>query len=225
VPFVVLGVLTSRGLSVMGNDQDDLVLLPYTSAMKRVTGATTFRGFVVQADSPEDLNVVEQQIILLLRQHHNIRPGKDDDFTVRTQEEIAAAATATSRIMTVLLAAIASVSLLVGGIGIMNIMLVSVTERTREIGIRMAVGAHGRDIMLQFLIEAVTISSMGGVIGIFIGLGTSKALSSSLGWPTLVSVSSVLLAFFFSAAVGVFFGFYPARKASLLDPIDALRYE
>ncbi len=225
VPFVVLGVLSPRGLSMMGNDQDDVVLLPYTSAMKRVTGWMTFRSFNIQADSPEDLNVVEQQVILLLRQHHNIRAGKDDDFTVRTQEEIAAAATATSRVMTVLLAAIASVSLIVGGIGIMNIMLVSVTERTREIGIRMAVGAHGRDIMLQFLIEAVTISSMGGIIGILIGLGTSKTLSSWLGWPTLVSISSVLVAFFFSAAVGIFFGFYPARKASLLDPIDALRYE
>ncbi len=224
-PFIVLGVLSPKGLSVMGNDQDDIVIMPYTSAMKRITGNTSFGSFNVQADNAADLGVVEQQIVAILRQHHNIRPGKDDDFTVRDQEEIAAAATATSRVMTVLLAAIASVSLIVGGIGIMNIMLVSVTERTREIGIRMAVGAHGRDILLQFLIEAITISSLGGVTGILIGLGASKAMSVWLKWPTLVSVSSVVVAFLFSAAVGIFFGFYPARKASLLDPIDALRYE
>src|SRR5262249_26131599 len=161
----------------------------------------------------------------LLRQRHNIRPGRDDDFTVRNQQEIAEAATATSKIMTLLLGAIASVSLIVGGIGIMNIMLVSVTERTREIGIRMAVGAHGRDILLQFLIEAITLSSLGGVIGILGGIGSAKLLSVMAGWPPLVSGSSVVLAFLFSAAVGVFFGFYPARKASRLDPIDALRYE
>ena len=161
----------------------------------------------------------------LLRQRHRITPDKDDDFTVRNQEEIAAAATETSKVMTGLLAAIASVSLLVGGIGIMNIMLVSVTERTREIGIRMAVGARGRDVLLQFLTEAVTLSVIGGVIGIGLGFGISQLLSSKMGWPTLTSPSSVIIAFFFSAAVGIFFGFYPARKASQLDPIDALRYE
>jgi putative ABC transport system permease protein len=193
--------------------------------MKRINGGANFGSFNIQADNPQDLGVVEQQVVSLLRQHHNIRPGKNDDFTVRSQEEIAEKATESSRVMTVLVVAIASVSLAVGGIGIMNIMLVSVTERTREIGIRMAVGAHGRDIMLQFLIEAVTISCMGGLLGILIGVGASKAISIWLNWPTLVSLSSILVAFLFSAAVGVFFGFYPARKASLLDPIDALRYE
>jgi putative ABC transport system permease protein len=160
-----------------------------------------------------------------LRQRHRLGTGRDDDFTIRGQQEIADTFTATSRVMTVLLGAIASVSLIVGGIGIMNIMLVSVTERTREIGIRMAVGAHGRDILLQFLIEAITLSSLGGVIGIAMGIGSAKLLSAIAGWPTLVSATSVALAFLFSAAVGVFFGFYPARKASNLDPIDALRYE
>ncbi|HMJ06910.1 MAG TPA: FtsX-like permease family protein, partial [Chthoniobacterales bacterium] len=159
------------------------------------------------------------------RQRHNIREGRDDDFTVRNQEEIAEAATATSRVMTMLLGAIAGVSLIVGGIGIMNIMLVSVTERTREIGVRLAVGAHGRDILTQFLIEAVALSSAGGLIGIALGLVSSQILSALAGWPTAVSVSSVAVAFLFSAAVGVFFGFYPAREAARLDPIEALRYE
>ena len=225
VPFVVVGVLASKGLSVMGTDQDDVIVIPYTSGMKRVMGATTLRGINVQVATPEDLVPVQQQIISILRQRHNIRPGKDDDFTVRNQQEIAEAATATSRVMSLLLGAIASVSLLVGGIGIMNIMLVSVTERTREIGIRMAVGAHGRDILLQFLIEAVALSSMGGVIWIIVGLGTSQLLSALAEWPTLISISSIVIAFVFSAAVGIFFGFYPARKAASLDPIEALRYE
>jgi len=225
VPFIVVGILTPKGLSVMGTDQDDVVVLPYTSAMKRVTGATTLRGINVQVATPQDLVPAQQQIISLLRQRHNIRAGKDDDFTVRNQQEIAEMATATARVMSMLLGAIASVSLIVGGIGIMNIMLVSVTERTREIGIRMAVGAHGRDILLQFLIEAVALSSMGGVIGILLGLGTSQLLSAMAHWPTLISVSSIVVAFFFSAAVGIFFGFYPARKAASLDPIEALRYE
>jgi putative ABC transport system permease protein len=175
--------------------------------------------------SADRLGEVQQQIIDLLRQRHRIMPGRDDDFTVRTQQEIAEMATATSKIMTVLLGAIASVSLLVGGIGIMNIMLVSVTERTREIGIRMAVGARGRDILLQFLIEAVTLSVVGGVIGIGLGVGISRLLSAKMQWPTLTSPTSIVVAFLFSAAVGIFFGFYPARKASRLDPIEALRYE
>ncbi len=225
VPFIIVGELTPRGLSVMGTDQDDVMVLPYTSAMKRVLGTTTLRTINVQAANAVVLNEVQQQIVALLRQRHRITPGKDDDFTVRSQEEIAEHATATSKVMTVLLGAIASVSLLVGGIGIMNIMLVSVTERTREIGIRMAVGAHGRDILLQFLIEAITLSSLGGLIGIALGLGTAKALSVIAHWPTLISVSSIVVAFLFSAAVGIFFGFYPARKASRLDPIEALRYE
>ncbi len=225
VPFIIVGTLTPKGLSVMGTDQDDVVIVPYTSAMKRVTGSTTFRSFNVKVQDGADVATVQQQIVSVMRQRHNIRLGKDDDFTVRNQQEIAAMASATSRVMGMLLGAIASVSLLVGGIGIMNIMLVSVTERTREIGIRMAVGAHGRDILLQFLAEAVALSSMGGILGILLGVGASKLITALAQWPTLVSLSSVLAAFLFSAAVGIFFGFYPARKASQLDPIDALRYE
>jgi len=225
VPFTITGVLTPKGLSPQGVDQDDIVIMPYTSAMKRVIGGTTLRNINVQIADQSQIAAAQQQIISLLRQRHNIRPGRDDDFTVRTQQEIAETATATSRVMTVLLGAIAGVSLLVGGIGIMNIMLVSVTERTREIGVRMAVGARGNDILTQFLIEAVTLSSVGGLIGIVCGIGVSSVLSVYAHWPTLISISSIAVAFLFSAAVGVFFGFYPARKAAALDPIEALRYE
>ena len=225
VPFIILGVLAPKGLSIMGTDQDDVIIMPYTSAMKRLMGGTMLRTVLVQTDSFEDLNTVREQINDLLRQRHRIAEGKDDDFTVRTQEEIAQMATATSRIMSLLLAAIAAVSLIVGGIGIMNIMLVSVTERTREIGIRMAVGARSRDILLQFLVEAVTLSSLGGLIGIGLGLGTAELLSKVAGWPTLVPMTAVVVSFVFSAAIGIFFGFYPARKAARLDPIEALRFE
>ena len=225
VPFVVVGMLAPKGLSVQGQDQDDLIVIPYTSAMKRVQKVTTLGSIIVQAASPSQLTPVQQQIVELLRQNHKITPGKDDDFTVRTQQEIVEFATAQSKTMTWLLAAIAMVSLVVGGIGIMNIMLVSVTERTREIGIRMAIGARGRDILLQFLIEAVTLSVFGGILGIGCGFGVSKLIAAKLSWATLVPSEWVLYAFFFSAAVGIFFGFYPARKASQLDPIDALRYE
>ena len=225
VPFTITGVLMPKGLSTQGVDQDDIVIMPYTSAMKRVIGGTILRNINVQIGDPQQLEAAQQQIISLLRQRHNIRPGRDDDFTVRNQQEIAQAATATSRVMTLLLGAIAGVSLVVGGIGIMNIMLVSVTERTREIGVRMAVGAHGSDILTQFLIEAVTLSSVGGLIGIVCGIGASKILSAYASWPTLISISSIAIAFLFSAAVGIFFGFYPARKAAALDPIEALRYE
>jgi putative ABC transport system permease protein len=225
VPFTVTGVLTRKGLSTQGVDQDDVVIMPYTSAMKRVAGGTTLRNINVQVADAKDLAIGQQQIIDLLRQRHNIRPGRDDDFTVRNQEEIAEAATATADVMTGLLFAIACVSLLVGGIGIMNIMLVSVTERTREIGTRMAVGAHGSDILTQFLIEAVSLSSVGGVIGIIVGVVGSKAISAVKQWPSLISPGSIVIAFLFSAAVGIFFGFYPARKAAALDPIEALRYE
>ena len=225
VPFTISGTLTPKGLSTQGVDQDDIVIMPYTSAMKRVVGGTTLRNINVQISDGRQIAAAQQQIISLLRQRHNIRPGRDDDFTVRNQQEIADAATATTAVMTVLLGSIAGVSLVVGGIGIMNIMLVSVTERTREIGTRMAVGAHGSDILMQFLIEAVTLSSVGGVIGIVFGIGASQILSSYAHWPTLISLSPIIVAFMFSAAVGIFFGFYPARKAAALDPIEALRYE
>jgi len=225
VPFTITGVLTPKGLSAQGVDQDDIVIMPYTSAMKRVAGGTTLRNINVQVGDANQMDGAQKQIIDLLRQRHNIRPGRDDDFTVRSQQEIADAATATTNVMTGLLGAIAGVSLLVGGIGIMNIMLVSVTERTREIGTRMAVGAHGRDILTQFLIEAISLSSVGGILGIIIGIAAAKTIAITRHWPALISPGSIVIAFLVSAAVGIFFGFYPARKAAALDPIEALRYE
>ena len=225
VPFVIVGLLAPKGLSVMGTDQDDVIIMPYSAAMKRVMGTTTLRSINIQAATPSLLASMPRQITELLRQRHRIGPGRDDDFTVRTQQDIAEAATETSRVMTTLLGAIAGVSLIVGGIGIMNIMLVSVTERTREIGLRMAVGAHARDILMQFLLEAIVLSMAGGVIGIAVGIVTAKVLSAVANWPTLISPGSIVVAFLFSAAVGIFFGFYPARKASRFDPITALRYE
>ena len=224
-PFTVVGYLKAKGMSMMGSDQDDVILLPYTSVMKRLTGDTTFRSFNVQAGSASAMADVQAQITELLRQRHKIGAGREDDFLVRTQQEISDTATETSRVMTMLLGSIAGVSLLVGGIGIMNIMLVSVTERTREIGIRMSIGARGRDILLQFLTEAVTLSIVGGLIGIGLGIGSSRLISQKFGWSTLISSDSILLAFCFSALIGIFFGFYPARKAARLDPIDALRHE
>ena len=224
-PFTIVGLLSAKGSSMFGSDQDDVLLIPYTSAMRRVSGDTTFRSIMVQAASPESLADVQQQISELLRQRHRIFDAREDDFFVRTQQEINDFATDQAKTMTYLLAAVAGVSLLVGGIGIMNIMLVSVTERTREIGVRMAVGARGRDILMQFLIEAVTLSVLGGLIGILLGVGGARLVATSRGWTTLVSPDSILIAFAFSAVIGVFFGFYPARKAAQLDPIDALRYE
>ncbi len=224
-PFTVVGMLASKGMSMMGSDQDDVVLVPYSSAMVRLTGGTTFRSFIAQAATQESVADVQTQIGDLLRQRHRIGAGKDDDFHVRTQQEITEMATSTSKVMTMLLGAVAGVSLLVGGIGIMNIMLVSVTERTREIGVRLAVGARGRDILRQFLIEAVTLSVAGGLLGIGLGIAGAKIVSAKAGWTTLVSMESIVLAFAFSAVIGVFFGYYPARKAARLDPIEALRYE
>ena len=225
VPVKVLGVLKAKGVSMMGSDQDDTVIVPYTTGMKRFAGVTMLRNINVSAANAGQLADVQNAIADLLRQRHRIQPGRDDDFILRNQKEIAEAQTATTDVMTALLAGVATISLLVGGIGIMNIMLVSVTERTREIGIRMAVGARGHDILLQFLIEAVTLSSIGGVLGIALGIGGAKMLTLIKHWPTLVSTNSIIIAFVFSAAVGIFFGFYPARKASQLDPIEALRYE
>jgi len=224
-PFIIVGILKPKGMSMMGSDQDDVVVVPYTSAMKRLFGMTMLRTINVQTASPTLLSPVQQQITELMRQRHRIGMGRDDDFTVRTQQEIADAMTEQSKTMTYLLAAIAAVSLVVGGIGIMNIMLVSVTERTREIGIRMAVGARGYDILLQFLTEAFTLSVIGGIIGIAMGIGVSKIIEAWKHWPVATPLLWILASFFVSAAVGIFFGFYPARKASQLDPIDALRYE
>jgi putative ABC transport system permease protein len=223
-PFTIVGLLASKGASMMG-DQDDVVIVPYTSAMVRLTHDTTFRSLNVQAANADVLTDVQTQITQLLRQRHRIGEGKDDDFMVRTQKEVTEMATSTSKVMTLLLGAVAGVSLVVGGIGIMNIMLVSVTERTREIGVRMSIGARGGDILRQFLVEAVALSVGGGLIGVLLGIGGAKIIAAQFGWTTLVSPESVLLAFFFSALTGVFFGFYPARKASSLDPIEALRYE
>jgi putative ABC transport system permease protein len=224
VPFIVVGVLSPKGLSVQGQDQDDVVVLPYTSLMKRLQGVTTLSGVTVQAVNAAALSTVQQQIMDILRQRHRTTP-LTDDFIVRTQEEITAAANNTSQTMRILLVAVAIVSLVVGGIGIMNIMLVSVTERTREIGIRMAVGAHGRDILTQFLTEAVTLSMLGGVLGITLGVAGSWLMTHYGQWPTLIPTFWIVVSFIVSAVVGVFFGFYPAWKASQLDPIDALRYE
>jgi putative ABC transport system permease protein len=225
VPFTVTGVLTTKGLSPQGVDQDDIVIMPYTSAMKRVIGGTNLRNINVQIGDARQVEAAQQQIISLFRQRHNIRPGRDDDFTVRNQQEIAEAATATSNVLALLLGAIAGVSLVVGGIGIMNIMLVSVTERTREIGVRMAVGAHGKDILTQFLIEAISLSSVGGILGIAVGIAAAKIMAVTWNWPALISPMSIVASFTVSALVGIFFGFYPARKAARLDPIEALRYE
>jgi putative ABC transport system permease protein len=228
VPFVVIGVLDRKGQSPQGQDQDDTIYIPVTTAQKKIFG-TSFPGMVrtimVKAKSTEDLGPAERQINELLRQRHHIGPRQDNDFTVRNLTQIMQVAEQSTKVMTLLLGAIASVSLLVGGIGIMNIMLVSVTERTREIGIRMAVGAKTWDIRLQFIIEALTLALIGGIAGILLGVGGSKLLSLFAGWSTVVSTLSVVMAFGFSGLVGIFFGFYPAYKASLLNPIDALRYE
>jgi len=222
LPFRILGVLSPKGFSIFGSDEDDVVLIPYTSHMRRVSRRTSISMIRIQAADADKVAQVKQSVEDLLTQR---RRGREPDFTVRTQEELASAATATAKTMTGLLAGIAGVSLIVGGIGIMNIMLVSVTERTREIGIRLAIGAHGKDVLTQFLIEAVLLSTMGGVMGVLVGVGASQLVAQYMGWPILVSSLSVIIAVGFSASVGVFFGFYPARKAAQLDPIDALRYE
>ena len=228
IPFTVIGVLSPKGQTTWGQDQDDLIFVPLTTAQKQLFGQT-FPGMVrnisVQAWGPDELKEVETQIAQLLRQRHRIQPNQDDDFTVRNLTEMMSTREESANVMSLLLGAIASISLIVGGIGIMNIMLVSVTERTREIGIRMAVGAKGRDILLQFLTESLMLSLMGGLLGIGIGMLGTVILSHVTQWPTLFSPKAILLAFLFSGSVGVFFGFYPARKASLLNPIDALRYE
>ncbi len=228
VPFTIVGVLAEKGQTPNGQDQDDTVYIPITTAQKKIFG-TSFPGMVrvimVKARSTESLPTAEKQINELLKQRHRIGAKQDNDFTVRNLTQIMQAAEQSAKIMTILLGAIASVSLLVGGIGIMNVMLVSVTERTREIGIRMAVGAKTWDIRFQFIVEAVALSLIGGIAGIILGLSAAQIISALAGWPTVVSAFSIILSFCFSGLVGIFFGFYPAYKASLLNPIDALRYE
>ena len=225
LPFRVDGVLESKGQNVTGQDQDDVIFAPYTTVQRKIQGITWLQFINASAVSQEASVAAVNPITSLLRERHRIRPGDDDDFLIRTQSDIADLANQTQSVMTMLLGGIASVSLLVGGIGIMNIMLVSVTERTREIGVRMAVGATESDVQLQFLVEAVTLSMMGGAIGILFGLAGSALISNLLSWPTLISGKAIIAAAIFSAAVGIFFGYYPARKAARLDPIEALRYE
>jgi putative ABC transport system permease protein len=225
VPFRVVGVLERKGGSAMGQDQDDTVIAPYTTVMKRLMGTPRINVIYVSAASDAAVPRATREIEELLRQRNRLQPHEDNNFMIRSQEEIATAAASTTRTLSILLGSVAAISLLVGGIGIMNIMLVSVTERTREIGIRMAIGAKGKHVLLQFLLEAVVLSLGGGILGILLGVGVSAAISRYVGWPTAISAQAVALAFTFSFAIGVFFGFYPARKAAKLDPIDALRYE
>jgi len=220
VPFTVVGVLSKKG-----SDQDDVILIPVKTAQRSLTGRTYISRIMVSAVSQKSTSAAQDEITQLLRTRHDIRSNEDDDFTVRDMADIASAVKQSSSVLTLLLASIASVSLLVGGIGIMNIMLVSVTERTREIGIRMAVGAKGRDVLLQFLVEAVVTSLLGGVIGILFGIGASKLIGLIAKWNTPLVPGAIVLAFVFSAVVGIFFGYYPARRAASLDPIEALRYE
>jgi putative ABC transport system permease protein len=223
-PFKVVGVMAPKGQGAFGQDQDDIVLTPYTTVQKKLQGIQHIQNITVSSETP-DTAPVAAAISETLRLRHKLGPGDPDDFTVRTQDEIASVRTETTRTMTVLLAAIAGVSLVVGGIGIMNIMLVSVTERTREIGLRMAIGARGRDVLLQFLVEAVVISLFGGLIGIGLGFALSIGIERFAQWPTSIPADWIAVAFGVAAATGVFFGFYPARKAAGLDPIEALRFE
>jgi putative ABC transport system permease protein len=225
LPFRVIGVMTRKGQDQQGRDQDDIAFTPYTTVQKKILGSPRLQVAYVSAISPDATYTAQEQITELLRQRHKLGPNEPNDFTVRNMSDIAEAANETNSTMTMLLACIAGVSLLVGGIGIMNIMLVSVTERTREIGIRMAIGARSSAVRSQFLIESVVLSLTGGLIGILLGIGVSLAIPKMLGWPTLISTMAIVGSVIFSAAVGIFFGYYPARKAAALDPIEALRYE
>jgi putative ABC transport system permease protein len=227
LPYQVIGVLTPKGQSANGQDQDDIAIMPYTTVQKKMTNSAIPRinRITVSAIGAQATGAAKDQITELLRERHSIRPGQPEDFRVNNLTEVAEAAEATTRVMTLLLGSIAAVSLLVGGIGIMNIMLVSVTERTREIGIRMAIGSRGSYIRMQFLAESVILCMLGGMIGVLVGIGLSLAIARVMGWPSFVSPQAASIAFAFSAATGVFFGYYPAHKAASLDPIEALRYE
>lgn len=225
IPFKVIGVLEAKGENTFGQDQDDIILAPYTTVQKRILAINYIQNIYASAVDEKSSDDATKEISAILRTKHELKNGEEDDFTVRTQAELISTMSSTSQLLTVLLTAIAAISLLVGGIGIMNIMYVSVTERTREIGLRMAIGARGSDILLQFLTEAVLISVTGGVIGVVLGITAAKLVTVFLSWPTLVSQSSVILSFVICSVTGVFFGYYPAQKASRLDPIDALRYE
>ncbi len=226
IPFKIVGVLSKMGQNTFGQDQDDIIIAPFTTVQKRMSSSLIYVNSILASGISEDqINDAVDEISSLLREKHKLAPSDDNDFTVRTQSDISNIFGTISKVMTILLASIASISLLVGGIGIMNIMLVSVTERTREIGIRMAIGAKGRDVLIQFMIESIVISFAGGLIGIALGITVSELVAKFGGWPVVVTVSSVLLSFLFSAVIGVFFGWYPARKAARLNPIDALRYE
>jgi putative ABC transport system permease protein len=225
VPFQVVGVLTEKGQTAGGSDQDDVILAPYTTVQTRLAGRMFIAQILASTSSPKDVAAAEEEAGLILRESHSLADWEEDDFTVRDQTEIAEAAEQTTEVMTLLLASIASISLLVGGIGIMNILLVSVTERTREIGLRLALGARGSDVLVQFLVESLVMCAIGGLLGIGLGLAGSEVLGAVAGWSTVVSPQAVVLALGFSAAVGLFFGLYPASRAAALDPIEALRYE
>lgn len=225
IPFKIIGVLTPKGYNSMGMDQDDLILAPYTTIQKRVLAITHLQGIYASALIEDMTEQAEEEISDLLRRNHKLKKGDDDDFTIRSQQELSSMMSSTTDMMTVLLACIAGISLLVGGIGIMNIMYVSVTERTREIGLRMSIGAKGRDILAQFLLEAILISVTGGIIGVLLGIGAAYVVKIVLGWPVFVQVYSVVLSFVVCTVTGIFFGWYPAQKASDLDPIEAIRYE
>ncbi len=224
-PFRVVGVLTSKGQAAMGPDQDDTVIVPYTTVQKKMLGITHVQNITISTADGVEFNAIAEEITALLRDRHSLTPGEPDDFSVRSLDEIASVLTATTTTMTWLLASIAAVSLLVGGIGIMNIMLVSVTERTREIGLRLSVGARDIDVLMQFLVEAVVLSLAGGAIGVALGIAASYGVSNMMQWSAVITPSAVLLSFGCAAAIGIFFGFYPARKAAGLDPINALRFE
>ncbi|QXD15055.1 ABC transporter permease [Rhodocaloribacter litoris] len=225
VPFQVIGVLEAKGKTAEGTDQDDVVLAPYTTVQSRLSGWSRIFQILASTSSPADIPAAQEEIRLIMRESHGLAEWEEDDFEVRNQADLAAAAQGTTEVMTMLLFAIASISLLVGGIGIMNIMLVSVTERTREIGIRMAIGARGADVLTQFLVESIVMSIVGGLIGVLVGFAGTAILERLTGWGTAISPETVFIALVFSAAVGIFFGFYPARKAASLNPIEALRYE